>query len=184
PSEEWVLRAERWAECDRKLPAIVRGEAPATDAEEQTILAWVCLRPARRWYAAATRLYSQAFAARPELADDLNESYRYNAVCAAALAGCGQGEDASKLDDQAKARLRQQALEWLKADLALRVKQLSSEKAQERGDARRALRHWQEDPDLAGVRDKEGLAKLAQEEGEAWRSLWAEVEELLAKDSR
>jgi hypothetical protein len=42
-----------------------------------------------------------------------------------------------------------------------------------------ALRHWQTDPDLAGVRDKEALAALPEAEQEAWRKLWADMEELL-----
>jgi len=41
----------------------------------------------------------------------------------AALAAAGQGEDAAKLDDKERTRLRKQALDWLRADLALRRKQ-------------------------------------------------------------
>jgi hypothetical protein len=36
---------------------------------------------------AAARWYSEAFAAQPKLADDLNAGHRYEAACAAALAG-------------------------------------------------------------------------------------------------
>jgi hypothetical protein len=43
------------------------------------------------------------------------------------------------------------------------------------------LKHWQEDSDLAGVRDKEALEKLPEGEREAWRTLWAEVEALRQK---
>src|SRR5215472_4056243 len=50
--------------------------------------------------------------------DDLQTQDRYNAANAAALAGCGQGEDAAKLNDNERTRLRQQALTWLRADLA------------------------------------------------------------------
>jgi hypothetical protein len=44
-----------------------------------------------------------------------------------------------------------------------------------RASAVQALQHWQTDPDLAGVRDKESLAILPEAEQEAWRKLWAEV---------
>jgi tetratricopeptide (TPR) repeat protein len=68
--------------------------------------------------AAAARFAAEAFAARPKLADDLRFPNRRNAACSAALAGCGQGQDAAKLDDAERARLRRQALDWLRADLA------------------------------------------------------------------
>ena len=43
--------------------------------------------------------------------------HRYNAACAAALAASGQGKDDPPPDDAAKAKLRQQARDWLKAEL-------------------------------------------------------------------
>jgi hypothetical protein len=92
-------------------------------------------------YAASARLYADAFAAEPKLAADLNAEHLYNAACSAALAAAGQGEDAAKLDDKEKARLRKQALAWLRADLALRTKQLQSGLPADRTAAQQALRH-------------------------------------------
>jgi hypothetical protein len=43
--------------------------------------------------------------------------HRYNAACAAALAACGQGKDSAKRDAQERARLRRQALDWLREGL-------------------------------------------------------------------
>jgi hypothetical protein len=43
------------------------------------------------------------------------QQYRYNAACCAALAAGGQGKDADKLDDKERARLREQACDWLRA---------------------------------------------------------------------
>jgi hypothetical protein len=45
----------------------------------------------------------------------------------------------------------------------------------------KALQHWQTDPDLAGLRDPEPLAKLPESEQEACRKLWADVAALLKK---
>jgi hypothetical protein len=42
-----------------------------------------------------------------------------------------------------------------------------------------ALRHWQQVPALANVRDKEALAKLPDAERAAWQKLWADVAERL-----
>jgi hypothetical protein len=41
------------------------------------------------------------------------------------------------------------------------------------------LRHWREDPDLAGVRDADALDKLPEGERGEWRKLWADVDALL-----
>ena len=97
--------------------------------------------------------------------------------------GCGQGEDAKELDDKERAGWRQQALDWLRADLDLRTKQLDGGKPEDRKAAGYALRYWQADAALAGVRDAAELAKLPADEQEAWRKLWADVEALLKKDT-
>src|SRR5262249_61662785 len=83
---------------------------------------------AKKPHHAATALYAAGFAADPKLADDRQAHLRYNAACCAALAAAGQGEDAAQLDDQERMRLRQQALDWLRADLALYTRQLESDK--------------------------------------------------------
>jgi hypothetical protein len=95
-------------------------------------------------------LSADAFAADPRLADDLQAAHRSNAACSAALAAAGQGEDAARLDDKEKARLRKQALDWLKADLVLRTRQLESGKPAARAAVQQTLRDWQKDSDLAG----------------------------------
>jgi hypothetical protein len=43
------------------------------------------------------------------------------------------------------------------------------------------LRHWQSDPDLAGVRDAPALASLPEAERGEWQRLWADVQALLDK---
>jgi hypothetical protein len=63
----------------------------------------MCLRH-KSFYGALVRFFSQAFAEKPPLADDLQIQYRYNAACAAALAGCRQGKDADNLDDTERRR--------------------------------------------------------------------------------
>jgi len=96
-----------------------------------------------------------------------------------ALAAAGQAEDAAKLDDKERTRLRQQALDWLRADLALRTKQLETGNPADRAAGQSALRHWQKDSDLTGLRDRAALAKLPAEERGAYERLWADVAELL-----
>jgi serine/threonine-protein kinase len=182
PSAAWVQNAERLAALEAKLPAFRQGKFEPADTAERLGLATVCR--ARQLYHATARLYAAAFAADPRLGDNLNAAHRYSAACSAALAAAGQGEDAAKLDEKERTRLRQQALDFLRADLALRQKQLQSSKPGEADTARAALRHWQQDADLAGIRDEAALAKLPAQEREACSRLWADVAALLEpKDS-
>jgi hypothetical protein len=99
---------------------------------------------------------------------------------AASLAG-GQGKDADQLDDKERARLRRQALGWLRADLAAWTQVVDKAPPQARPAVRQALQHWQKDPDLAGLRDPDALAQLPEAERQACRKLWADVEALLRK---
>jgi tetratricopeptide (TPR) repeat protein len=179
PSAGWVREAERLAALEAKLSAFLKGEFKPKDTAERLGLVGVC--QAKNLPAAAVRLSADAFAADPKLADDLQASHRYNAACSAALAAAGRGADAGKLDDKERTRLRKQALDWLRADLALRTRQLESGPPSNRAEAQQALQHWQQDGDLASLRDKDALAKLPAEERAAFTKLWADVAVLLKK---
>jgi serine/threonine-protein kinase len=179
PSAAWVRQAERLAALEAKLPAVLKGELTPVDTGEYLVLVAVC--KARKLHHAATRLYADAFAADPKLPDDLKTGHRYNAACHAALAAAGQGEDAGKLDDKERARLRKKALDWLRADLALRTKQLESGNPADRAEVQRVLKHWHQDSDLADLRDADALTKLPAEERTACDRLWADVAALLKK---
>jgi serine/threonine-protein kinase len=166
-------------EQERALAAVLAGQRAAKGASERVALATLALRPAKQLSATAARLFAEAFREQPGLADDLRSSHRFNAACAAALAGCGQGKDAARLDAAERARWRRQALDWLRADLAVWARHIASGAAKERALARRKLQHWQRDADLAGVRDDRALAELPAAERQAWRRLWAEVDRAL-----
>jgi serine/threonine-protein kinase len=178
PSAQWVSEAERLQRLDLLLPALLRGEAEPADADEQARVASFCQQYKRR-HALAARLWGEAFAVRPALKDDLAVGSRYHAACAAALAGCGQGEDAGGLTDADRARLRRQALEWLREDLAARRKQLAGADAAGRSEGRTKLQHWKVDPDLAGVRDAAERTKLPEPEQAEWKKLWDDVDAAL-----
>jgi serine/threonine-protein kinase len=164
---------------DEKLSAILNGEAGPAGAAEGAALAQFCWEH-RRLYAAAARLYADAFAADPKLAADLSQQHRYNAACSAALAAAGQGEDAKRLPDKAVAMLRRQAIGWLRDDLALYAK-LAEGDAAAKQFVRQHLTHWREDTDLASVRDPAALDRLSDDERAAWRRLWEDVAALRQK---
>jgi tetratricopeptide (TPR) repeat protein/tRNA A-37 threonylcarbamoyl transferase component Bud32 len=180
PSARWLQEAERLLVLDRKLPAILKREVQAADAREGLALAQLCVQY-KRLYAAAARFYADAFAADPKLADDPRVGHRYDAARSAALAAAGKGEDASKLDGGGRAWLRGQALAWLRALLRIAAAWVEKGTLQQRAAMAKGLRHWQADPDLAGVRDAAALAGLPQVERADWQRLWADVQAVLEK---
>ncbi len=162
-----------------RLPAVLRGEDKPKDKAER--LAFAQIAYDHKQFAGAARLWAEALDSDPKQADDLEAAHLYNAACAAALAAAGQREDAAKLEDTERARLRKQALHWLRADLVLRTKQLESGKRADYALGQWALQHWQKDSDLAGIRDGDALSKLPPDERAAFTQLWADVAELLKK---
>jgi WD40 repeat protein len=157
----------------KRLPALLRGEDKIAGNVERLDFAQVAYDQKR--FAFAARLRAEALAADPKLADDLTP-HRYNAARAAALAAAGHGMDEPPLDDAAKAKLRGQALDWLKAELTDWSKVQPPQPC-----IVRPLWQWQQDKDLAGIRDRAALAKLPAEEQIAFTQLWADVTELLTK---
>jgi tetratricopeptide (TPR) repeat protein len=177
PASQQLQRCEALLALDKRLDAVRQGAAEPRDAAERLALGWLAQQPYKRHYAAAARHYATAFAAQPGLAEDLGSGHRYNATCAAAMAAAGQDKDATKPDEQERARLRGQALAWLKADLAARAK-LANGTPEQRTRLRNHLAHSLVDADLTSVRDKAALEKLPAAERDAWRKLWADVNEL------
>jgi tetratricopeptide (TPR) repeat protein/tRNA A-37 threonylcarbamoyl transferase component Bud32 len=181
PSALWVRRAERLVALDKQLPEVLSGKRVLASVAERIDLARFCATSRR--YAAGVRLYEEAFTAEPTLANNLQGGHRYLAACAAALGGSGKG-DAAKLDEKEKGRLRGRSLAWLRADLALRRKQLESGTPTERLAGQRALRSWRKELDLAGVRDPAALENLPESEREEWKKLWSEVAALLGNSEK
>src|SRR5262249_55563056 len=103
---------------------------------------------------------------------------RYDAACAAVLAGCGQGEDAARPDEAQRALLRRQALAWLRADLDVWTARLEADQPGDRDLIQGKMRHWRQDADLTGVRDAGGLVWLSESERAEWLAFWRDVEAL------
>jgi tetratricopeptide (TPR) repeat protein len=171
---KWVKECEHLVELDGKLPRVLEGVLVPGDAAESAEFAAICCTPVKQRYAAAVRFYRDAFAKQPGLADDVQQQHRYNAACAAALAGCGQGKDAAQITEPQRVLWRQQALEWLQSDLEARTA-LLQKTPQLRDAVQEQLLYWQKDSDLAGVREPAALAKLPQAEQSRWSELWKRV---------
>jgi hypothetical protein len=131
-------------------------------------------------FAEAARWYDEVFTAQPQLLVGSPTGHRYYAAWAAALAGRGQGRDATGLDEEGRAGLRRQALGWLRAELEAQRRLLEREPAQSCFIAG-GLQHWLRHPYFAGVREPNALAWLPVAERQAWQKLWADVADTLAR---
>jgi tetratricopeptide (TPR) repeat protein len=159
----------RFEALDYRVAAVLQGVTPRGNAER---LALGQRAYDTKRYAAAARLWAEALDSDPKLAADRQRQHPYNASCAAALAASGQGKDAP-LDRAAKHKFRQQAIAWLHGELAAWEPLVEKGPAQARTFIVQTLRHWQQDTDLASVRDPEALAALPEPEREEWQALWA-----------
>jgi hypothetical protein len=174
PAGDRAAFAQFWADVAALLK---KAEEPADNSER---LAAAQIAYDRRKVARAARLWAEALASDPKLGDDRRTQHRYNAACAAALAAAGYGKD-EPLDDAAKAKLRRQALDWLKTELVVWDKLLASGPSQVRPFIVGNLNHWQQDTDLAAIRDKAALAKLPADEQKVFTQLWTDVAALLKR---
>jgi len=177
----WIchaLRREAEGLILTDLPAFLKGTYQPRDNDERLALLGACQFKNRTRTSA--RLYADAFAAAPPLADDVWAGHRYNAARAATLAGCGRGEDATGLGEAEGKRWRDQARQWLRADVSAWGKAWDSAPAA-RARVWLMLTQWRSDPDLAGLRDLGALEKLSAEEREEWFAVWKEVDVLLKR---
>jgi tetratricopeptide (TPR) repeat protein len=176
--EGQLRRCQRLRALEGRLPAFVQGkDRPA--AADCLDLAELCF--VKRHYATAARLYAEALAATPQLTEDLRAGHRFNAARAAALAGGGHGDDGVGLGEPERARLRKQARDWLRLDLAAWTQKVDTGTDAARIQARRTLAAWQDDPDLVGLRDAGALEKLPPDERQECRVLWRDLDALLQR---
>jgi serine/threonine-protein kinase len=171
-------RCQRLRALEGRLPAVVQGkDRPA--AADCLDLAELCF--AQNHFATAARLYAEALAATPGLTEDLRAGNRFNAARAAAMAGGGHGDDSAALGEPEREELRRQARDWLRLDLLAWAKKLETGTAADRIQAQKTLSPWQDDPDLAGLRDTETLDRLPPSERDVCRALWQDVAALLRR---
>jgi tetratricopeptide (TPR) repeat protein len=169
PSAEWLREAEQLVALEGRFAEFQDGKFQPKDNAERLGLAKIGLL--KQAFPTAARLFAEA-------------GDRYDAACCAARAGTGQGPEAARLDAAGRARLRNQACAWLRAELGDWTKRLDSARPADRLAVQQQLQRWQRNSDLAGVRDRDALAKLPADEREAWRKLWGDVEVLRQQATR
>jgi Tfp pilus assembly protein PilF len=159
---------ERLLAVEPKLANILKGAVEPADTAERLALAELCR--GRQLYARATRFYEDVFRADAKLL----LMYRYRAACVSALAGCGRGKDDPLPGPEERQRQRRQALAWLRAELAALAKRADAAPGTGPGIVHH-LQSWRWEPDLAGVRDEAALARLLEEERQAWQQHWEQA---------
>jgi serine/threonine-protein kinase len=167
PIHYWLNFCRQARRLEPCLDDVLAGKRPLASDQELAFTAQLCHFKGR--FADSVRLYRLLFTRQPGVAANLDNGVRYSAACTAARAGGAGSDEAGRAD------CRQQALAWLKADLAgwrVRLKKGGPKTGKTLMDW---LGKWQREPDLAGVRDEAALAKLPAVERSAWQALWAEV---------
>jgi serine/threonine-protein kinase len=163
------------------LPRILDGKERPTLLTTQLALAEWCYEH-KRLPGTALGYYQAVLHAQPSVAADPETGYRFHAACAAARVLDGTAKDAVALDDPGRARLRQQTLGWLTAEVDAWAERHRRGLPGERTLAATAVRSWPQTQALAVVRDTQGLAQLPAEERRAWDALWHKVKGLAARD--
>jgi tetratricopeptide (TPR) repeat protein len=176
--ERLLERCRHLRVLEDRLPAIIQGKDKPASADCLAV-AELCF--VKKHYATAARLYAEALAAKTQLTEDLRAGHRFNAACAASLAGNGQGDDVAGFGESEREALRKQARDWLRLDLAAWAKKVDTGTEAERIQAQKTLAPWRDDPDLAGLRDADTLERLPPAERQECRSLWQEVAALLRR---
>jgi tetratricopeptide (TPR) repeat protein len=171
--------AERTRELLTRLPDILAGRAEPKTPAEACEFARLCA-PYQKKYAAATRLYANAFAADPKPVDNQALYTRESAARCAARAARGDG-DAANLKPAERSALRQKSLAWLRASLTFLQKQATSPAPGERTFASGQLSYWLKDADLAELRPDSPRSAMTSEERAAWDELWADVKATLTE---
>jgi len=173
-----VLRREAEGMIFPNLAAFLDGKHQPQDNDERIALRGIC-QFANRTRAAA-QLYADAFAAEPSLANDVGPAHRYNAARMAVLVGCGLGTDAAGLGESERKHWRDQARQWLRADLKAWA-QLLETSSVIRDKARESLSAWQADADLANLRETAALSKFDDGERKDCLALWDEAAVILKR---
>jgi serine/threonine-protein kinase len=173
-----VLRREAESLIVPNLPAFLAGEYQPRDNDERLALLGVCQFTNRSL--ALTRLYAGAFAADPSLAEDHQSARRFRAARAAALVGSARGEDVAGVGEPEQARWRQQARQWLRADLAAWNQALDRNPSAAR-DLLSRVGVWRGDSELAGLFEPAELDKLPPDERKDCVALSKEIDGLLTR---
>jgi hypothetical protein len=163
----------------KKFTTVMSGQNQPADNGER--LSFARIADDQKQFAAAARLWFEAFASNPRLVRERPSQYRLNAAFAAARAACGQAKGELPLEEAAKAKLRRNALDGFRAELTARSQLVDSKTPETAATAVRQMTRWRQEKSLAGLRDADSLASLPEPERDQWRRFWSDVDEVIAR---
>jgi tetratricopeptide (TPR) repeat protein len=180
PGFNWPYPLDRLSdECDRmkalapRFERLMSGEERLSSNPERLALARLSADRGR--HAAAVRLWSEAFATEPVLAEDTATWLRFSAASSALLVGLGEAKDEPPPDEGGRSKSLRLALDWLKADVAAYARRAAEGEPRERAAAYNALDYWFYGPGVMRLYFPEDLARLPRPDRDDWRALWDDV---------
>jgi serine/threonine-protein kinase len=159
-----MQRCQRLAVLEPKRQDILAGRVQPASAAEAFDLALFCYYTGHP--APAVPLFRRAFTDAPDLAA---------ANSARVAAGFAALKAAAEADAEEAARLRRQALDWFRDELALLEKRAAGKSLAGLAGLRSEVNRWRHHPTLAGVREKSALANLPAAERAGWQKFWKEA---------
>ena len=165
----WVHELEDLIKLDARLAVIQSGQDKPFGLDETLRLAMFCMNE-KGQNRAAYQLFQQAFQMAPSLREHTNANYRYLAAAAAFACGTGMGTDVASLSLEEKEKMRGQALDSMKAELASLQKR---HQAGKRDEVRQMLENWFRDPAWRSI------PQLPDAERAVWQQLWSDANNLL-----
>jgi len=169
--EEIKTLCEQGKDMESKADRVADGSIVLTDGTDALVFAKI-LR-LRGQFAASVRLYTEAFRLAPGLAENPLPGNRFDAACAAVQTCVLQGANGDKTT------MLEQALQWMREDLAAWNERLESGSAPLRASAVRALKRWRTEPHLAAMRDAGAISDRSATTQDGWRALWHDVDAAL-----
>jgi eukaryotic-like serine/threonine-protein kinase len=170
--EIWMYHIIRRQAEEMILPnlrAFLRGDYQPTDGYEQAALTGIC--ECQNLQGKAASLWADLIASNPDFA----QGARFRASAAAAMAGCGMGDDAAKFGSADRKHFRDLSLQWLQSDLNYYKTRLTNDPSMNKS-VHDMFNNWLSSDDLAVVRDKNNLPT---DERTKWNALWSQVNAVL-----
>jgi serine/threonine-protein kinase len=170
-----ISLAEEHRRIEERLPALLSGREAPRDADDAARIAERA--HLRGHFAFAAALYEGVL---PQVPPDAASNLLYGGACAAARAATAAEADVAAPSDAERGNLRRKAAAWLRRALS----RIEEKPRDQRWEVVRELRRWQRDPDLAGLRGRDALARLPAEERAPLEALWGDVERIAADRGR
>ena len=159
---------------------MLKGEETPHDDAERLQLAWHA--QTKSLNAGSARLFAEALANDPKLADDRQGPRTATTPPASPRSPrLARARTTRRTMRPPKPSSECKPANGSGPSLSAWAKVLETGPAEMKAKVAPTLQHWKEDTDLAGIRDEKELAKLPEDERTALKQLWNDVDQLLIR---